>query len=313
MPRSPARRPSRAATGASDAPPDQPRSSSTHGLVGAGRVLVEAAVEHDRAVARGRGARTRPRAATCRSPRRRRAATRPRGRRRPRGASSSRGSASSARPTKAWRAVARLQRRRPAARPARPARCRDGRPPDGGRVAAQQPLVHAPSPAGPGAVPSSSRSRRRSSSNTRSASAGLPAASWTSISSRCADSRNGAAATAARAACSAAPSSRRAQAGLGEHLERAQPQHLERRALVAHPRPVAVGQEGRRDRAVRACRAAVSADRQAPSCSAASARRAARAASSTSTPPPRARRAGRRSARPARRRRARGGAWTAAR
>ena len=62
--------------------------------------------------------------------------------------------------------------------------------------------------AGPGVVPSSSRSSERSSSNARSASAGLPAASWTSISSRCADSRNGAAAIAARAACSAAPSSR---------------------------------------------------------------------------------------------------------
>ncbi len=62
--------------------------------------------------------------------------------------------------------------------------------------------------AGPGVVPSSSRSRTRSSSKTRSASAGLPAASWTSISSRCEDSRNGIAATAPRAACSAVPSSR---------------------------------------------------------------------------------------------------------
>ena len=62
--------------------------------------------------------------------------------------------------------------------------------------------------AGPGAVPSSSRSRWRSSSNARSASAGLPDASWTSISSRCEDSRNGASPIAVRAACSAASSSR---------------------------------------------------------------------------------------------------------
>ena len=62
--------------------------------------------------------------------------------------------------------------------------------------------------AGPGAVASSSRSRWRSSSNARSASAGLPAASCTSISSRCEDSRNGASPIAVRAACSAASSSR---------------------------------------------------------------------------------------------------------
>ena len=57
-------------------------------------------------------------------------------------------------------------------------------------------------------MPSSSRSSWRSSSNARSASAGLPAASWISISSRCADSRNGARPSAVRAACSAASSSR---------------------------------------------------------------------------------------------------------
>ena len=61
--------------------------------------------------------------------------------------------------------------------------------------------------AGPGVVPSSSRSSTRRSSYARSASAWLPAASWTSISARCADSRKGAAAIAARAACSAGPSS----------------------------------------------------------------------------------------------------------
>ena len=99
--------------------------------------------------------------------------------------------------------------------------------------------------AGPGAVPSSSRSIWRSSSNARSASAGLPDASWTSISSRCADSRNGASPIAVRAACSAASSSRppiRSPASPSA-FERAQAQALDLAAAVAHPRPVALGQE----------------------------------------------------------------------
>ena len=115
--------------------------------------------------------------------------------------------------------------------------------------------------AGPGVVPSSSRSSSRSSSNARSASAGLPAASWTSISSRCADSRNGAAAIAARAACSAAPSSRppwRSPASASASSARRR-DRLQLAPLLGRPAALGVGQERLqvgRERVARALRAA---------------------------------------------------------
>ena len=195
----------------------------------------------------------------------------------------SRKAASSARPTKAWRLRSASsgagQRRAPGPSGAVPG-TRAGR-----RTAGAPPRSIRSCTAiaaGPGAVPSSSRRRRRRSSNTRSASAGLPAASWTSIRSRCEDSRNGAAATAARAASSASPSSpARRQASASTSSARTRSTSSDARWSRTHD----PSQSGRKaaGSAVRACRAAVSADRQAPSCSAASARRAARAASSTST------------------------------
>ena len=143
----------------------------------------------------------------------------------------------------------RGQRRRPGRRLARApgARRRDRRRARGARAAARRAARarRPPSPPGPGVVPSSSRSSERSSSNARSASAGLPAASWTSISSRCADSRNGAAAIAARAACSAAPSSRPPwrRPGLGQRLQRAQADRLQLAPLLGRPAALGVGQE----------------------------------------------------------------------
>ena len=100
--------------------------------------------------------------------------------------------------------------------------------------------------AAPGVVPSSSRSRMRSSSKARSASAGLPAASWTSISSRCdglAERHRrdrGASGLLGRPELAAAL----AQARLGQHLERAHAHGLQLAPALGHPRAVAVGQEG---------------------------------------------------------------------
>ena len=125
---------------------------------------------------------------------------------------------------------------------------------------------------------------RAGSSNARSASAGLPAASCASISSRCADSRNGAAAIAGARGSTASPSSRRAAARpAAQHLERADPDRLELGALLVQPGAVLSGSRSPAHASSAAC-AASAAAAQSPSCSArlGAARRAA-AAASTST------------------------------
>ena len=116
---------------------------------------------------------------------------------------SCRAPSASSRPTNACRAVAAFSAvgSGPGAKPAAAGTWAGGASPRSSRA-------WSAITAGPGVVPSSSRSIWRSSSNARSASAGLPDASWTSISSRWADSRNGASPIAVRAACSAASSSR---------------------------------------------------------------------------------------------------------
>ena len=191
----------------------------------------------------------------------------------------------------------------------------DGRPrtPRGGRLAAQEPLVHGHRRRA-GGCPSSSRSRMRSSSKTRNASAGFPAASWTSMSRRWADSRNGIAAIAARAACSAGPSSRPALARPASASTSSAHAHgLQFAPLLGHPGPSQSGRKvcrsvaststGRSGRA----RPVVGVDRRLGL----GGGRRREASMSTSIVP-----GGRHAAQsgpPARRRRARGAAWRAAR
>ena len=196
---------------------------------------------------RARGGRTRRRCGSCRCPRRR-PAGRAAGRRPPPRASSPAGTPARRRGRRARGGRAR--------RPAAPASVTDSADGCGGRAGGSGGLPVSSrsctaSAAAPGEVPSSSRSSTRRRSNARSASAGLPAASWTSISARWADSRNGAAAIAARAACSAGPSSRPprpapAKASASSARSR-RLSHSLRRSL--DPQPRAVGQEASAGRA----------------------------------------------------------------
>ena len=140
----------------------------------------------------------------------------------------------------------RLQRRRPAARP-RPDRRGAGNPsraPDRGRAAAQHPLVHGHR-GGPGGraqlLAQEAAQVLEHAQRLGGVARGLVDLHQEPVRGLAERrGRHGGTRGVLRLAELA-----RAQAGLGEHLERAHPQHLERRALVAHPRPVAVRQEGR--------------------------------------------------------------------